>query len=90
MRGVPMDLDRRARLVEKRRLAQLRRERAGVEAGLRLRARDLAGHAALVLEDVYQAVWIVAAGGGPWLVELSFRDREVCSTPSMPLFVGSR
>lgn len=54
-------------------------------AGLRLSAADLARHPAPVLEaGEGETIWIVAADGGPWLIELAYWDREVCWTPEMP------
>lgn len=53
-------------------------------AGLRLRAADLAANAAPVLDATGETVWIVAAEGGPWLIEVAFWDREICWTPAMP------
>jgi hypothetical protein len=55
-------------------------------AGLRIRALDLARYATTVL-DAETEVWIVAAVGGPWLIEVSHWDHEVCHTRSMPVFV---
>lgn len=56
------------------------------QAGLRLRAADLAAHAAPVLDAAGDTIWIVAAEGGPWLIEVVFWDREVCWAPNMPVF----
>ena len=58
-------------------------------AGLRLRAEDLARHAGAILEEATET-WIVAADGGPWLIEVSYWDREVCHTLSMPVFADSK
>jgi hypothetical protein len=58
-------------------------------AGLRIGADDLARHADAILDEATE-IWIVAADGGPWLIEVSHWDREVCHTRSMPLFVDSR
>lgn len=58
------------------------------EAGLSVAAADLAAHAPLILEEGGETIWIVAASGGPWLIELAYWDREVCWTPRMPVFVG--
>jgi hypothetical protein len=58
------------------------------EAGLTIGAADLAAHAPLVLAESADTIWIVAANGGPWLIELAYWDREVCWTPRMPVFVG--
>ena len=59
------------------------------QAGLRLRAGDLAAEAGVVLAEAWEATWIVAAEGGPWLIEVNrLGQREVCFTRSMPLFVG--
>ena len=46
-------------------------------AGLRLRADDLMRHAASIL-DASPEVWICAADGGDWLIEIARFDREVC------------
>lgn len=55
-------------------------------AGLRIRSGDLAAHAAAILDPVHETVWIVAADGGAWLVEVAFWDRELCYTKAMPRF----
>ena len=54
------------------------------EAGLRIAAADLAEAAGAVLDQSHDTVWIVAAAGGPWLIEIAYWDREVCWTRSMP------
>jgi hypothetical protein len=55
------------------------------EAGLRLRAADLAVHAGPILDAGHgDTIWIVAADGGRWLIEVAFWDREVCWTAAMP------
>ena len=56
-----------------------------VNAGLRIRARDLAAHASPILEVQPGTIWIAAAQGGPWLIEVAFWDQEVCFAPSMPV-----
>lgn len=53
-------------------------------AGLSLAARDLAANAAPILKESGETIWIVAADGGPWLIEASHWDREVCWTLEMP------
>jgi hypothetical protein len=54
-------------------------------AGLRLASADLARHAAPILDaGAGDTIWIVAADGGPWLIEIAYWDREVCWTPKMP------
>ncbi|HEY0414191.1 MAG TPA: hypothetical protein VGD66_13735 [Allosphingosinicella sp.] len=59
------------------------------EAGLALRAADLAAQASPILDAGHGGtIWIVAAQGGPWLIEAAFWDRELCWTPAMPLFAG--
>ncbi len=58
------------------------------EAGLSLAAADLALHAEPILAESADTIWIVAAAGGPWLIEVAYWDREVCWTPRMPVFVG--
>jgi hypothetical protein len=61
------------------------------ESGLRIGAGDLARHAGPVLElGGGGTIWVVAAEGGPWLIEMAYWDREVCWTPSMPIFAGGR
>ena len=55
-------------------------------AGLRISADDLAAHAAPILDAERDTIWIVAAHGGPWLIEVAFWDKEVCFAPSMPVF----
>jgi hypothetical protein len=57
-------------------------------AGLRIRAGDLASQSAAILGELHDTVWIVAAAGGPWLIEVAYWDGELCYTPAMPLFVG--
>lgn len=59
------------------------------EAGLRIAAADLAAHAPVVLEALHGTVWIVAAAGGPWLIEIAYWDGELCAATSMPLFAGA-
>jgi hypothetical protein len=55
------------------------------EAGLRLRAADLADCAALVLDaGGGGTTWIVGGDGGRWLIEAAWWDREICWTPAMP------
>jgi hypothetical protein len=56
------------------------------QAGLGMRGADLARHPAPLLDPVADTVWIVAAEGGPWLIEVAFWDRELCWTPKMPRF----
>ena len=56
------------------------------EAGLLISAADLSRHAPSILDDRPQTIWIVAAAGGPWLIELAYWDREVCYTTNLPLF----
>jgi hypothetical protein len=59
------------------------------EAGLRLRAADLAALVGAILDAGRgDTIWIVAADGGPWLIEAAFWDRELCWTPAMPPFSG--
>jgi hypothetical protein len=54
-------------------------------AGLRIGAPDLAAHAAPILDGEPGTIWIVAAHGGPWLIEIAFWDKEVCFARSMPV-----
>jgi hypothetical protein len=55
------------------------------EAGLRLRAADLAAHAGAILDAGRgDTIWIVAADGGRWLIEVAYWDREICWTAAMP------
>ncbi|MES2835778.1 MAG: hypothetical protein V4707_13830 [Pseudomonadota bacterium] len=46
-------------------------------AGLRLRADDLARHAALIF-DGSPEIWMCDAAGGGWLIEIARFDTEVC------------
>lgn len=46
-------------------------------AGLRVRADDLARHAALIL-DGSPEIWLCDAAGGGWLIEIARFDKEVC------------
>lgn len=57
-----------------------------VQAGLLISAADLSRHAPLIVGDRPDTIWIVAARGGPWLIELAFWDRELCYTTNLPLF----
>lgn len=59
------------------------------EAGLRLKSRDLAEHSALILDPHGDTIWIVAAAGGRWLIELAYWDRELCYIRSMPPVAGA-
>jgi hypothetical protein len=54
------------------------------QPGLSIRASDLAAHAGAVLEGWGDTVWIVASGGGSWLIEIAYWDREVCWSRHMP------
>jgi hypothetical protein len=57
------------------------------EAGLSLRAADLARHAGPILDaGGGGTTWIVAADGGRWLIEVAYWDRELCWTPDMPVW----
>jgi hypothetical protein len=58
------------------------------EAGPGLAAADLAAYAPPIPAESADTIWIVAASGGPWLIEIAYWDREVCWTPRMPVFVG--
>jgi hypothetical protein len=56
-------------------------------AGLSLAAADLARNAGPILDSGGgETIWIVAAGGGPWLIEVAYWDRELCWTPQMPVW----
>ena len=48
------------------------------EAGLRLKAHDLAAHLPAFLDGVHDVVWIVAAKDSPWLIEIEPREYEIC------------
>jgi hypothetical protein len=54
------------------------------EAGLRMRAADLAACAQLAIDSIGGAAWIVDAAGGPWLIEISLSDGEICYSRTMP------
>lgn len=54
------------------------------EAGLSLRAADLARHASAIGGVGGGTIWIVAAEGGRWLIEIAYWDREICWTKAMP------
>ena len=56
------------------------------QAGLLISAADLSRHAPLILDDRPDTIWIVAAAGGPWLIELAYWDRELCYTTNLPIF----
>jgi len=57
------------------------------QAGLFVSAADLSRHAPMILEAAApETVWIVAAAGAPWLIELSYWDSELCYTANLPLF----
>lgn len=57
------------------------------QAGLSLAAADLARNAGPILDaGGGETIWIVAAGGGPWLIEVAYWDRELCWTPEMPVW----
>lgn len=54
-------------------------------AGLRIAAAALAVHAGPVLEaGAGDTTWIVAADGGPWLIEVAWWDWEICWAARMP------
>jgi hypothetical protein len=56
-------------------------------AGLSLAAADLALNARPILDaGEGETIWIVAAAGGPWLIEVAYWDRELCWTPKMPVW----
>lgn len=60
-------------------------------AGLSIAAGDLAAQASPVLEaGSGETIWIVAAEGGPWLIEVAYWDRELCWTPEMPEWPDQR
>jgi hypothetical protein len=60
------------------------------EAGLRLRAADLAAQAAAILDaGAGGTIWIVGADGGRWLIEAAYWDRELCWTAAMPHLGGN-
>lgn len=60
-------------------------------AGLRLAASALAANAAEIINaSAGDTIWIVAADGGPWLIEIAYWDREICWTPRMPVWAEER
>ena len=58
------------------------------EAGLRLRARDLAGHAGIVLDRDW-TTWIVAAQPSSWIVQIGQRSQTVAFSPNVPVRTDS-
>lgn len=58
------------------------------EAGVRLRSRDLAGHA-LILLDRDWTTWIVAARPSCWIIQIGLRSRTVAFSPNVPLRTDS-
>jgi len=60
-----------------------------LEAGLRLKARDLAAHAELILDHADWTTWIVAAHPAPWLVQIGLRSQTVAFSPNVPVRTDS-
>jgi hypothetical protein len=53
------------------------------EAGLRLKTKDLAQHAILVLDRDW-TTWIVAAQPASWIVQIGLRSQTVAFSPDVP------
>ena len=58
------------------------------EAGMRLRASDLARHAGVVLHRDW-TIWIVAAQPSSWIVQIGRRSRTVAYSPKVPVRTDS-
>ena len=52
-----------------------------VQAGLRIRSGALQQVIGTVFAELSETIWLVAANGGTWLIEVSTSDREICWTP---------
>lgn len=52
------------------------------ESALRLGAGELIAHMPVILSATWE-FWLVAAAGGPWLIDYCSRDNEVCWSATM-------
>ncbi len=59
------------------------------EAGLRLKAGDLAAHVEFILEDADWTTWIVSAKPSSWLIQVGDRSRTVAYSPNVPVRTDS-
>lgn len=53
------------------------------QAGLRIRSDLLQQSVATVFAGLSETIWLVAAKGGEWLIEVSVSDCEICWTPTV-------
>lgn len=50
------------------------------EAGLRLKARELAANLPAILDGVHDVIWLTAASDSKWLIEIEPKEREIWLT----------
>lgn len=53
------------------------------QAGLSIRSDLLQQSLAIVFAGLSETIWLVAANGGKWLIEVSVSDHEICWTPAV-------
>lgn len=53
-------------------------------AGLLIRHQQLRPVIGALFDQLHGTIWLVAANGGPWLIEVSLMDDEICWAPVMP------
>ncbi len=54
-----------------------------VQTGLRIQSGALQQVLGTVFAELSETIWLVAANGGKWLIEVSITDREICWTPNV-------